>query len=239
MALTFERRKTSKQRLRIDWDHPASIDLPADDGGGGTRAQVRMYAVTREEAFARLCGDDLRPLLVVRECNKCKGTDDALLSRTLDNERTLLLARWFHCVKLRHHVLEQDHTFHQLFTGDAPPHLFLALADGSNVVPLPGTQSQSELWGSMLRVLDLAYERDARQALEEMNRLLTTYDHLDSLEDMLAEQVDAAVEKHGPDSAKVARLRAKLDKVRAQKTAALAREKEVADLGLRRGKART
>ena len=106
MPMSFERRKTSKDRLKIKWDFPASIEMKVDKSGR-TTAQVRMYALGVEEAFKRIRGDDERPLLIVRECGKCKGSDDAVLSRTLDNEKTLLLSRWFHCVKLMHHVLDE------------------------------------------------------------------------------------------------------------------------------------
>ncbi|MEM7200719.1 MAG: hypothetical protein AAF628_10660 [Planctomycetota bacterium] len=233
MALTFERRKTSKDRLQIRWDYPASMEVEQDAGTGRTRSVARMYALERDAALAKLRGDDPRPLLVVRECGRCKGTNDALLSRTLDNERTLLLSRWFHCVKLKHHVVKDDHTFSALFAGQQPPHLFLASADGEAIVPLPGDQSQSDLWAAMHDMLDAAYERDARQALKELNKLLARFDDLDSQEDQLLEQIDREVERRGPKSAKMRRLQAKLRAVQDKKAKAREREDEVVDLGLK------
>lgn len=216
----------------MDWDYPASLLLEERDDGP-TRSAARMYALEVGEAVARLAGDDPRPLLVVRECNQCKGTDDALLARNLDNEKTLLLSRWFHCVKLKHHVLESDHSFSKLFEGPRPPHLFLCLPDGSNMTPLPGDQNQRELWESMDKVLHLSYERDAMKASKELIKLLSTYDHLDSMEDMYREQLDYEIERRGPDSSKARRLRDKLAEVAKEKKAAKAREEKIVDLRLR------
>ena len=199
-----------------------------------TTSQIRMFALPRNEAFERLSAKDRRPLLVVRECNKCKGTDDALLARALDNEKTLLLSKFFHCVKLKQHVLDEDHTFNQLFAGKAPPHLFLATPDGKQMLALPGTQSQKALWDTMFKLLDIEYERDARKAVKEMVKLLSRYDHLDSMEDMYLEQVDLEIEKRGPRSPKLKTIRAKLAKIRGQKDAAKLRETKILDLGLKR-----
>ena len=230
--MSFERRRTAKNRLEIDWDYPASIEIEASDDGQ-TRAQVQMYALTLNDAFKRLAGDDPRPLLVVRECGRCKGTDDALLSRSLDNERTLVLSRWFHCVKLMHHVLKEDHTFNQLFKGKRPPHLFLASADGTTMMPLPGDQSQSDLWKTMEVLLAKQYRGDIKRATKEVFKLLATYDTIDSMEDQVREQRDTELEKRGPKSPKLKRLDAKLAAISDRRKAAEAREKEITDLDLR------
>ncbi len=232
VPISFERRKTSKDRLQIDWDFPASLQIE-DQTGQHTVVGQRMYALPLDEAFDRLAAEDLRPLLVLRECGRCAGTDDALLSRTLDNEKTLLLAKFFHCVKLKEHVVEEDHSFHRLFDGDRPPHLLLATHDGGVIAPLPGTQSQKELWQHMLKILDLTYEKDAELAVKGMLKLLSHYDHLDSMEDGYLEQMDIEIERRGPKSPKLRRLKAKLDTIREKKEAALAREQELLDLGLK------
>ena len=192
-----------------------------------------MYALDLGEAFKRLRGDDPRPLLVVRECGLCTGSDDAFLSKTLDNEKTLLLSRWFHCVKLMHHVLKEDHTYSKLFPGKRPPHLFLASPDGSNIIPLSGTQSQSELWKAMHGLIAVHYERDAQKAVKEILKVLTAYDHLDSMEDMIEEQMDVELEKRGPRSPKLHRLKGKLAKIEQKKADNKAREKKVSDLHLK------
>ncbi len=192
-----------------------------------------MFALEKDDAFKRLRGDDPRPLLVMRECNMCKGTDDALLSRTLSNERTLILARWFHCVKLKHHVLKKDHTFNQLFTGKRPPHLFLASADGSNMSALPGDQTQSDLWKSMHAMLKIEYEGDAERAVREIFKVLAAYDDLDARGDQLREQIETEIEKRGPKSSKLKKLNQKLARLEAKKKDAMEREDRASKLQLR------
>jgi len=235
IGLAFHRQPTSKKMLEIAWDYPASLDLPKVEPGSpeSTRVQPRMVALPREEAIAHLNETDKRPLLVLRECQWCRGTDDALLSRDLDNEKTKLLSRWFHCVKLRPHVLDPEHRFHNLFGGESPPHLFLASADGSNVVPFDGRQSAASLWEAMSSVLRREYGKDPEVALRELRRLLDRYDHLESLEIQLREQLDAAVEAHGPASPKTRRVRARLEAIEREKAEAKAREAEVSDLDLK------
>lgn len=233
IPLTFERRRTSKDRLKIKWDFPASIES-APKGDGKTAAQARMYAVDLKEAFRRLSGDDQRPLLVVRECGRCKGTDDALLSRSLDNEKTLVMTRWFHCVKLMHHVVDDTHTYGKLFEGPRPPHLFLASADGSNMTPLPGNQSQSDLWKAMEKALQREYEGSSKHATKEIFKVLATYDHLDAMQDQLREQYDAELEKRGPKSPKLRRIDAKLKTLAKKREQAEDREAKLSDLLLKK-----
>ena len=90
-------------------DEPARVEHQL--GLPGLRAEARTIGehsrsvetkrtLPPEEAYAMLAGEDHRPLLVLRECMTCNGTDDALMTRKADNERTMLLSRWFHCVKL-------------------------------------------------------------------------------------------------------------------------------------------
>ena len=192
-----------------------------------------MYALPKSEAFERMRGKDQRPLLIVRECGLCKG-DDAFLSRTLANDKTLLLSQWFHCVKLKQHVITKDHTFHRLFEGENPPHLLLATADGSTIVPLPGDQSQTKLWEAMFKILKLEYRRDAKRAFKDLQQLLSQYDHLDSMEDLYLEQIDVEIEKRGPRSSKLKTLRKKLATIGEKKKATMEREKKIVDLGLKR-----
>ena len=81
----------------------------------GTVARPLRHALSSETVFRTLAGTDPRPLLVLRECAFCNGTDDALLSKGADNERTFLLSTWFHCVKLPVDVLKPDHPYYELF----------------------------------------------------------------------------------------------------------------------------
>jgi hypothetical protein len=76
------------------WDYPV-YEPPKQDKEGRTVAKVARQALPADKALAFIAGDDPRPLLVMRECKVCNGTDDALLSRgNIDNEKTILLSRW-------------------------------------------------------------------------------------------------------------------------------------------------
>jgi hypothetical protein len=233
MALSFERQATSKKLLEIAWDFPETLDVrEADDGK--TRASARMFKLSREAALARLTAGDDRPLLVLRECNVCKGSDDALLSRKLDNERTQLLTRWFHCVKFKPNVMfDENHTFHALFDGKPAPHLFVCRADGSQMVLLGGRVPQGEIWDAMLGVLSSHYERDAEEAVKSILELMARFDHLDAMELQYKEQIDAEIEARGPKSSKLRRLREKLAKLDAEREALRARQQKLEDLGKR------
>ena len=80
---------------------------PEEPEAKHSTAKKKRKALSREDAFKVIAGNDPRPLLVLRECKVCNGTDDALLKGGIDNERTFLLSRWFHCVKLPVDVLEE------------------------------------------------------------------------------------------------------------------------------------
>ena len=231
VAMTFTRQRTSRSLLAIDWRYPKSLEL--GDDFEGTRAGARMTALPRDEVLRIACDGDPRPLLVLRECEACNGTEDALLSTKLDNEKTRLLTRWFRCIKLRPNVLLPDHTFHALFDAPHPPHLFLCMPDGTNLIPLDGKQSQTMLWKAMAHLLGLSYEKDPEEAVKNLRRLMERYDHLDAAEDSLREQLEKEVEAHGPKSAKVQSLEAKLQKLRAEREQMKAEEAKAADLGLR------
>ena len=110
---------SAKSLLRIEWDYPV-YKQPEEEKTDGSAAKRIRQALSREDALACIVGDDLRPLLVLRECKVCNGTDDALLKGGIDNEKTFLLSAWFHCVKLPADVLEKDHPFHSLFTQEKP-----------------------------------------------------------------------------------------------------------------------
>lgn len=230
-AMTFERQATAKERLKLQWDFP--VYEPPQQQTTGTVAERVRRALPRDEAFAAITGEDRRPLLVLRECGSCKGTDDALLDRRMSNEQTMLLARWFHCVKLPDSVLESDHPFHALFEGDAPPHLFLCSADGSDVAAMTGQQTQSELWKSMLGVLRSNYEREPEAALKERNRLLNAFDTLDSRRGELQKRYSQELEKRGPKSAKLKAIQRDLDELAAERRELEERERQIMDLQLK------
>lgn len=235
MPMDFRRQQTAKDRLALDWHFPVyAPDLaeqPADDGK--TNSGRAAVALPREKALLEIKGKDHRPLLVVRECGFCKGTDDALLSRRLNNEKTLLLTKWFHCVKLPNHVLTAEHPFRNLFAAEHPPHLFLCRHDGSEVMELDGQQTQAQLWAAMEELLAREYEGDAKQAVRGILRCLNEYDTLDSLEAELRVRLEETLDKDGAKSPKVRALHRKIDAIAKDRAEVEAREHELLDLRLR------
>ena len=164
-----------------------------------------------------IAGDDRRPLLVLRECLQCSGTEDALMSSKEDNERTYLLARWFHCVKLSPDVLEPDHPFRNLFPGDKPAHLFVANHDGSARHDLEGEHSRRELWNAMETALTASYVTDHAAALQALGRLLDRLDEIDrSLAELVA-RVELAV-SGGGSPRKLEKLQAEIAELRSRRT---------------------
>ncbi|MGE3173019.1 MAG: hypothetical protein AB7O97_10380 [Planctomycetota bacterium] len=209
---------------------------PTTGGNSGTVSVEREHALPFAEAMELVVANDRRPLLVLRECERCKGTDHALLSRSLDNEQTTLLTHWFHCIKLPTNVLEADHPLTALFKpekeGDRVPHLFFCDPDGSNKAPLPGDQSQSELWDTMFQYLDRCYEGNAKKALKEMRRLLNEFDKIDSRMTEIRGAIDREIEKRGPESKKLEKLEKQLAKLEEEREELFVREKEIRDLAL-------
>lgn len=234
IPIDFRRQKTAKQRLSIEWTYPVwAPDLEREVDDGRTVSGRALVALPRDEAIAAIRAPDRRPLLVVRECNRCQGTDDALLSRRLDNERTALLTQWFRCIKLPTHVLQPEHPFRNLFPEEHPPHLFLCRYDGTGVVELSGEQTQAELWEAMTALIGLEYSRDVARALKELARVLNDYDTLDSREDELTRQLEEALDEKGPDDPRVKSLRAKLAQIDDRRAKVAEHEKRVRDLGLK------
>ena len=196
----------------------------------------REYALPVAEAYLWVADSDRRPLLIMRECEQCKGTDHALLSRSMDNEMTVLLTHWFHCVKLPPNVLKEDHPFTNMFKvekGQRIPHLFFADPDGQNNVPLPGDQSQSDLWETMFSYLDRCYEGDAKKAVKRMRALLSKFDTLDNKELTVKGRIDREIEKRGIRSAKLKKLNADLAKIGKQRQELFEQEKSIRALALK------
>jgi hypothetical protein len=221
----------------MEWKYPVFerkvVSQPGSAKVDGTVAKAVDYALPREEAFLFLAGDDRRPLLVLRECKTCNGTDDALLSRAEDNSRTFLMARWFHCIKLPTHVLEENHPFHALFDQEHPPHLFMARWDGSDAIPLKGDQSRTELWDTMLAMLGRSYLGDAREAIAEIEKVIAQYDVMDARIALIEERMEQTVEDEGPKSKKLKTLKKDLDEAHAKLAELKQREKHLSDLGLK------
>lgn len=210
-----ERRETAKELLNLNWDFAVYVN-PVEEAArlaGKSYAKTKAVALPRVEAFEVLAGDDPRPLLVLRECGWCEGSDDALLSSTLDNEKTVLLSNWFHTVKLPNHVLESNHSFRKLFDDSSPAHLFVADTHGNGLVHLDGTQSQSQLWDAMLGILGESYGGDAERTIRNIEKVLDKIDMADEQAELLQARYDDALETKGPKSSKFKKAAKDLEKV--------------------------
>lgn len=230
IPINFTRQATSRSVLSVKWDFPTRV---AD------KQLKPPQVLPRAAAFVKIAGDDKRPVLVLRECAHCKGTDFAFLDRKLNNEKTMLLARWFHCVKLPPGVVQPAHHLHNLFTGRKPPHLFLAKVDGSEVEVFDGEQSQSALQAAMVKVIKACYEKDPRPALKQMLIYLSQFDDCDTMEKTLLQQIKAELYAKGPNSSKLKKLNARLDAVKARRTKAMKRADAACDLELKRADTQT
>jgi hypothetical protein len=230
VPMTFERGDTTKSRLKVDWAHP----VPPQRSSATTEAAGPLPLAEALDVLWE--GGDQRPLLVLRECSKCKDSDEAVLARALDNERTKLLMSWFRTVRLPAHVAEAGHPFFNVFDGHGFahgwPHFFLLAHRDAKPVTFTATQTPPQLWKGMFDVLEQRYAKDAQKALKEWLSLLETFDRLDArkrdLEDRLAEARIA----DGPDSSRAKKLAEQLQQNAGERVAALAREKEIIDLGL-------
>jgi hypothetical protein len=167
---------TSRELLELRWNYPVHQVAAAPESEHGTSVEARREALPLEKAIEVLSGEDPRPLLVLRECKVCNKTDDALLSRTESNERTLVLARFFRCVKLPVDVVEPDHPFHALFPSNDSEHLFVALPGGVAKKPLESDTSRVELWSAMETTLAASYGFEANKVVKQVLALLDRVD---------------------------------------------------------------
>lgn len=187
-------------------------EAPQQRDDGPTVARATRRALSETDALKYIAGEDRRPLLVLRECKVCNGTDDALLSRgNVDNERTFLLSRWFHCVKLPVDVLESDHPFRSLFRADDAEHMFLCAADGSNKIPLESERSRVELWDAMTFVLRATYDKAPEAEVRKMQRTIEEIDLVDERIVAGERRVDMYLETDGADSPKLKKAKRELE----------------------------
>jgi hypothetical protein len=231
---TVFRRPTSQTELAIGWTYPVWTEGASVDGRStSVRANQSLPAA---EALAFIAGDDPRPLLVLRECLTCTGTDDALLTRQADNEKTMLMSRWFHCVKLPPDVLDEGHAFKNLFTGDDPSHLFVVTADGKERLDLNGAQSRTELWSVMEKMLTTRYAEKPDKALKALLRVLDDYDEVDERIALIEEKLDDAVESEGPGSSRAKKLKKELTKLHQERNDLRAKAVKVSELKVKKPK---
>jgi hypothetical protein len=212
MPVTTYRGPTAKGVLKIDWDYPVYV-AEQKAGPGETVSKQYRRALSRAEAVKFIAGDDPRPLLVLRECKVCNGTDDALLKGGMENEQTFLLATWFHCVKLPVDVMEKDHPFHNMFVQEQPEHLFVCAVDGSKHDPLESQTSRTELWDSMRGLLGAEYEQKPEKALKLIAGILDKMDLVDQRWNELTAKRDEILEEDGPDSRKLPKVLKDIEKL--------------------------
>jgi len=222
----------------VEWTYPVyKPKTPKRKPGDRTVAKEVDRALPIEKAYALVADGDRRPLLILRECELCKGTDHAVLSRTLSNEQTVLLTHWFRCVKLPPNVLTEKHPFYNLFKKGKRqkkvPHLFFSDPNGDHKKALPGDQSQSDLWKVMFTYLDRCYDENAKSAIKQLRKVLGQYDTLDAQEDLIRSRIDKEIEKNGPKSRKLKKFDKQLDKVAIERKQLRQAEKELRDLALK------
>jgi hypothetical protein len=238
VALDMRRGKSAKKMLEIQWVYPVwkPVATPVAKDNRTVVQQVER-ALPLAAAYELVTDGDRRPVLILRECERCKGTDHALLHRTLDNEQTVLLAHWFRCVKMPTNVTNETHPFYNLFKKDEKagkvPHLFFVDPDGSNKSELPGDQPQSQLWDTMISYLERCYAEDAKAAIKELRQVLSQFDKLDAEEQRIKSSLDREIDKNGPDSPKAEKFQADLVKVGKDRAKLVAKEKDLRDLALK------
>lgn len=224
---------TSRTTLAIEWQHPVLPEVARATAEGRTTAVQQREAMDASAALAYIANADRRPLLILRECLTCRGTEDALMSSKEDNERTYLLARWFRCVKLPADILEKDHPFSKLFPGEKPSHLFIATADGKLRHDLEGTHSRRELWGAMEEALTASYVDAPSEALAKFGKILDGLDELDSTLADLSTRYELAIAKDGADSKQVKKLQKEIAEIKNEKNELVAEASKLNALELK------
>ena len=234
--MKFTRLATSKEILDLDWNYPVAHTFreTARSKSDKTSAVFVETALPKTQAFLKINGEgNRRPLLVLRECVLCKGSDHALFDRRLNNEKTKLLCQWFYCVKLPPKVLDQEHPFRNLFKQKHPPHLFLSTWDGKDIVEFSGQQTQSQLQRQMVRLIGQAYEKKPAPAVKAMLRFLSEFDKFDGLLTQYGSQLQKEMLRPKPRSSNLTKLKARIDATKKRKDLAMKRAKAVCDLKLR------
>lgn len=227
--ITFSHRGTTFGELRLDWDYPTLVG----DTGGPTVAPKVFAALPLDEAFALAAGDDPRPLLLLRECPTCQGSEKALIDVKNTNEKTLLFARWFHCVRVEDSVRHETHPFHNVFKENAWPHLILCERDGGTLNRLDGKRPQSVLWAGMRAVLKQTYTKDPDAAVRDLYKVLAQYDHLDSMEAEISARLQSVLEKEPKDSPRAVELEGERTAIVAKRDELKKTQAELMDLGLK------
>ena len=228
----MDRGRTTKKMMEVDWAYPVWKPEVTDDSGE-TQGSMARAALPYEDAWQWIAGDDKRPLLVLREFDRIDHPDNPKLSAKLFSEKARMLAQWFHCVRLPATVDEGNHPFHQLFATEGAGNLFFAQADGSNRVDFDVKMGQADLYKMMQATLDTAYDADIKAMLREMPKLMGQIDRYDAEIQELKEAMDSEIERKGPRSPRLQRLKADLKEREAIREKLLAQHKDMLDLKLR------
>ncbi len=223
--LAFDRGESSLERLKIEWDFPVP--------------RLGAQAMSWKQALRTVRGDDKRPMIILRECGYCKNSDVAFLTRKLNNEKTSLMTRWFHCIKLPANVAEKSHPFHSLFPGRRMPHLVIVDHDGAVPLTYDGQQSQSELWSGMFEVIQKSYKGNAKRAITRVAKYLDHYDKLDAEEKNLLVRYDLALENKGRKHKRTKKIESQLEALRKKIAGVEKKEDKSSDLGLIKAKSST
>lgn len=223
-----KRGPTTRNLMKVTWDYP----MQALERSNAT-AVAQQTTLSRGEALRTLAGNDPRPLLVVRECPSCNKTDRTLLSPGVDNERTILLTRFFHCVKLPLNANESGSPYQALFSTSNPEHLLVCSTDGTPTA-LTTEGSRPELWATMERTLNATYSKDASTAVREMSKQVDLIDSYERQLQELERRRDGLVEGEGrPDASKVRRLEEDAIRLRQSMQSSIASIDRLAHMGFK------
>lgn len=232
--LNLEHERTAKSRLTYAWESVCVMPPAAE---GPTVAVVKAKALPFAEAVALLVDGDLRPLLVLRESWPLGGSESVEMDRKLQNEKTLLLAKWFRCVQVTDSVQHKDHPLHSLFASTPAPRLVLCSPDGSHLSAWHGDETLSRLWAEMLELLGRHVDGDCAGSVQELLGVLSRYDHIDSMETELSTRLDRLLDTPTTLTREIDALRARLADLARERVAVEALERRLLELPLKRRKA--
>ncbi len=224
-----KRGPTTRNLMKVAWDFPTHAIQRSE-----ATSVAQPASLSRSEAIRTLAGNDPRPLLVVRECPSCNKTDRTLLTPGVDNERTILLTRFFHCVKLPLNANEAGSPYQALFSTTNPEHLFVCQPDGSAPIALAADDSRPELWAAMERALNARYAKDASTAVREMSKHVDLIDTCERQLQELEKRRDGLVEGESrPDASKLRRLEEDAIRLRQSMQSSIASIDRLAHMGFK------
>jgi hypothetical protein len=224
-----KRGPTTRNLMKVLWAYPGQASQRSD-----ATAVEQRTSLSRADAIRTLAGDDPRPLLVVRECASCNKTDRTLLTPGVDNERTILLSRFFHCVKLPLNANESGSPYAALFSSSNPEHMFVCQKDGSAPMTLSAEDSRPELWATLERALSSSYTKDATAAVREMSKQIDLIDTYERQLKELERRRDGLVEGESrPDATKVRRLEEDAIRLRQSMQSSIASIERLSHMGFK------